>query len=91
MYSAVGRPGRSLFGALMTTYAKSAAKEKGLVEGEIRGGIFERAERLLVLAVGIFLAALSPVFLTYVLAFLAVVTNISALQRIGIAWKAAKE
>lgn len=76
-----------LFGSLMTTYVKAAAKEKELVQKEIRGGLFERAERLGLLCFGLLLASLNVVFLVYVLAFLALMTNISALQRILIARK----
>lgn len=75
------------FGGMMTTYAKSAAKEKDLVEKELNGGLLERAERLFLLFIGILLAAYTPLFLTVVIALLAVLSNISALQRI---WKATR-
>jgi len=42
-----------LFGSMMTTYAKAAASEKKLVEAELRGGLLERAERLILLFAGI--------------------------------------
>ncbi len=74
-----------LLGSFMTTYAKSAAKEKNLVEGELRGGLLERAERLIILFFGILLAHLNPIYLTYVIVILAVLTNVSALQRMWIA------
>ncbi len=77
-----------LFGAMMTTYAKAAAKEKEIVQGqELKGGLLERAERLIILFVGILSASFNPLYLTYVLAALAILTNISALQRIRIAMK----
>ncbi len=78
-----------LFGGMMTTYAKAAAKEKEIIpEGkELKGGILERSERLIILFVGIIAAAFNPVYLTYVIVLLAVLTNISALQRIWIAKK----
>ena len=68
-------------GALFTTYAKAAAKEKELVEEELKGGILERAERLLILFAGIVLAHFNVLYLTYIIVVLAVLTNISALQR----------
>ncbi|MBN1896702.1 MAG: CDP-alcohol phosphatidyltransferase family protein [Candidatus Aenigmarchaeota archaeon] len=68
------------FGSIMTTYAKAAAKEKGL--GEINGGIIERAERLGILFIGLVLASVEPLYLVYTIALLAVLTNLSALQRI---------
>ncbi len=75
-----------IFGSLMTTYSKSAAKEKELIIGkELKGGLLERAERLIILFIGILLAAIQPVYLTYIIVILAVLINISALQRIGMA------
>jgi len=78
-----------LFGSMMTTYAKAAAKEKEIIpEGkELKGGILERAERLIILFIGIIAAAFNPMYLTYVIVLLAILTNISALQRIWIAKK----
>lgn len=72
-----------LFGAMMTTYAKSAAKEKELIKEELKGGILERAERMLLLFAGIVIAAFSTQYLVYIIALLAVLSNVSALQRIG--------
>src|SRR3989344_4043398 len=46
-----------LFGGMMTTYVKAAAKEKELVREELKGGAFERAERLGLLFLGIFFGA----------------------------------
>lgn len=74
-----------IFGSLMTTYTKSAAKEKELVYEELKGGILERAERMIILFIGILLASIEPVYLTYVIVILAVLSNVSALQRIWIA------
>ena len=78
-----------LFGSMMTTYAKAAAKEKGLLaEGqELKGGIAERAERLSLLFVGIIFAQVDIAYLLDIVVVLAVITNFSALQRI---WKARK-
>lgn len=80
-----------LFGSLMTTYSKAAAREKGLSRTELRGGLLERAERLIILFAGIMLAAIEPIYLTYTIALLAVLTNLSALQRIRIAINRANE
>jgi len=76
------------FGAMMTTYVKAAAKEKELTEKEIKGGFLERAERLLILFIGILVASLDPFYLSYTIVVLAVLSNITALQRI---WEAVKE
>jgi phosphatidylglycerophosphate synthase len=74
-----------MFGSLMTTYAKSAAKEKELVSKELSGGFLERADRMVILFIGILLASIEPLYLTYVMVILAVLANVSALQRIWIA------
>lgn len=79
-----------LFGAMMTTYAKAAAKEKELVEKEIKGGLMERAERIGLLFVAIIVAHFSLYWLATIVAVLAVATNLTALQRIMIARKNAK-
>lgn len=74
-----------LFGAMMTTYAKAAAKEKALTEEELRGGLAERPERLLLLFLGLLLAYFDKTYLTGIVIILAVLSNITALQRIYIA------
>ncbi len=74
-----------LFGSFMTTYAKAALAEKA--RQEIMGGLLERAERMLILIVGVFLASMNVDYLLYVVIALAILTNISALQRICIGMK----
>ena len=76
------------FGAMMTTYVKAAAKEKELTEKELRGGFLERAERLLILFIGILVASLDTFYLTYTIVVLAILSNITALQRI---WAAVRQ
>jgi len=80
-----------LFGAMMTTYAKAAAREKELVEKEIKGGLLERAERISLLFMAIIAAQFSLQYLSMLIAVLAVATNLTALQRIMIARKSAKK
>lgn len=79
------------FGAMMTTYAKAAAKEKGLVERELKGGLLERAERLIILFIGILLAHFDRFYLSVIVILLAVLANISAVQRIWIAYRESKK
>jgi len=74
-----------LFGGMMTTYVKAAAKEKELVREELKGGAFERAERLGLLFLGIFFGAFDLNYLALLIIVLAIATNISALQRILVA------
>ena len=76
-------------GSMMTTYAKSAAKGKGIVDKELKGGILERAERMVILFIGILLAIFDISNLTYVIVLLAILANVSALQRAYLAWQAA--
>ncbi len=69
-----------LFGSMMTTYAKASAKEK--LDKEIKGGVLERSERMALLFAGILLAYFSKSYLAYIIAFMAIFSNITALQRI---------
>ena len=71
-----------LFGGTMTTYAKAAAKEKDLVKKELKGGTLERAERMIILFLGILAANYSPMFLSIAIVALAIGSNLTALQRI---------
>jgi archaetidylinositol phosphate synthase len=79
------------FGAMMTTYVKAAAKEKELMEKELKGGFLERAERLIILFIGILVASIDPFYLTYTIVVLAVLSNITVLQRVWAAVGASKE
>ena len=69
-----------LFGGMMTTYARAAAKRD--IGVEVKGGIVERGERLIILFIGIVAAVFSTVYLSYAIVLLSVLSNISALQRI---------
>ena len=68
-----------LFGSLMTTYSKAAASEKDLPVPI--GGLLERAERMFLLFLAIVLGYFSKTYLLYAIIILAILTNISALQR----------
>lgn len=74
-----------LFGSLLTTYAKAAAREKGLVRTELIGGVIERQERMIFLVIAFLLASRSPAYLVWMIAALALLANATALQRIGAA------
>ena len=69
------------FGSQMTTYVKAAAFEKKLTDKELRGGILERPERLILLFIVILLLNFSTTDSLYVLILAAVLTNLTALQR----------
>jgi phosphatidylglycerophosphate synthase len=75
------------FGAIMTSAATAAAKEKDFIKNEIRGGLVERAERMILLFVGIVAAHFDTLYLAYMIVLLALLANITVLQR---AWTARK-
>jgi phosphatidylglycerophosphate synthase len=79
-----------LFGSLMTTYAKAAAKEKNLVVSELKGGILSRSERLFLFLLALFLGIFNLSWMMIVLIFVAILTNLTAIQRILTAIKNAE-
>lgn len=70
-----------VFGSMMTTYAKSAASEKG-IKKEVRGGLLERAERVGLYVIGLLVANFSIIVFQYIVVLIALLANISAIQRI---------
>ena len=77
----------AIFGSLMTTYAKAAAKEKDLVEKELKKGILGRGERLILIFFAIFLGIFNQDLIIYPLVILAIFSNLTAIQRIYLALK----
>jgi len=75
----------AFFGSLMTTYSKAAAKEKGLVETEIKKGFFGRGERVILISLAMLLGILNLSWLIYPVVILAIFSNITAIQRIYLA------
>lgn len=74
-----------LFGSFMTSYSISAAHEEGVEERRLRGGILERGERMILLFIIILLSDFSRIYALYLIALMAALANITALQRIWIA------
>ena len=74
-----------IFGSLMTTYSKAAAKEKELTNQELKGGLFSRGERIISLLTSLILGVIDPSFVctTYLLILIAILANITAIQRIN--------
>ncbi len=72
----------AFFGSLMTTYAKAAAKEKGLVRQELREGLLGRGERMILIAAALLLGAFNIYWALYPIVIMAVLSNFTALQRI---------
>lgn len=75
-----------IFGALMPTYIRSYAHHRGVVidAGDLRrmGGLLERAERLTLIYIGMFLGSFEEIWLVYVIAMASILANITALQRL---------
>lgn len=73
----------ALFGSMMTTYAKAAAKEKGLSDAELKGGLMSRGERLVLIFMIILLIGINQIrAAAAIIILLAGLSNFTALQRI---------
>jgi phosphatidylglycerophosphate synthase len=77
----------AFFGSLMTTYAKAAAKEKELVAQELKRGFFGRGERMILLSITFFLGIFNQNLMIYPISLLAILSNLTAIQRIILALK----
>jgi phosphatidylglycerophosphate synthase len=73
----------AIFGSVVTTYVKAAAKEKDLVNQELKGGLLSRGERLILIFIALILGIIYPdyLYMTYVVAIIAVLANFTAIQR----------
>jgi len=82
-----------MFAAIAISYAKAAAKEKDLAKAEVKGGFVTRPERTMLLSIALILGAIdkSLVWTTYLLIFIAIVSNFTAIQRVYFAVKANME
>ena len=72
----------ALFGSLLTTYSKAAAKEKGIVTEELKKGLLTRAERIILITLAMLLGIFNFSWLIYPIIILAIFSNLTALQRI---------
>ena len=74
----------AIFGSIVTTYAKAAAKEKELVNQELKGGLLSRGERLILIFIALILGLIYPdyIFTPYFIILIAVLSNFTAIQRI---------
>jgi archaetidylinositol phosphate synthase len=75
----------ALFGSLMTTYSKAAAKEKELVSKELKKGFLGRGERIILISLAILLGVINFSWLIYPIVILAIFSNLTVLQRIYLA------
>ena len=73
----------AIFGSVVTTYIKAAAKEKDLVNQELKGGLLSRGERLILIFIALILGVMYPdyLYMTYVVAIIAILANFTAIQR----------
>ncbi|MFN3301747.1 MAG: CDP-alcohol phosphatidyltransferase family protein [Patescibacteria group bacterium] len=72
----------SLFGGLLTTYSKAARKEKGLSTKNPKFSLAGRGERIILIILSMILGIFNLSFTTYLLFILAIISNLSAIQRI---------
>jgi phosphatidylglycerophosphate synthase len=68
------------FGSFMSTYTRAAAFEKEVFKN-LKGGVLEHTDRLIIFFLIIIVSAFSLVYASYLIALTAVLANISALQR----------
>ena len=78
----------ALIGSLLVSYARARAEAAGVKMETV--GIAERAERIVILAIGSFLSIAWPEALSWGVAILAVLTNLTVLQRVIYFWKASQ-
>ncbi len=83
-----------IFGGLMPVFVRAYADHRGVVTDPERqrlmGGILERAERLGLLLAGMVLGHFNLVFLVYLIAATAILSNVTSIQRIMFVFRAAK-
>ncbi|OIO43669.1 MAG: hypothetical protein COY72_01650 [Candidatus Nealsonbacteria bacterium CG_4_10_14_0_8_um_filter_35_10] len=72
----------SLFGSLMTTYSKAAAKEKEILKEELKKGLLERPERMILIFLAMVFAIFNFSWTVYTLIIFAILANFTAFQRI---------
>lgn len=77
----------SLFGSLMTTYSKAAAIEKRVIKEELKKGLFERPERMILIFLSMVSAFFSLSWVVYLLVIFAIFSNFTAWQRIFLVLK----
>ena len=78
----------ALMGSLLVSYARARAEAAGVKMETV--GIAERAERLIIMAIASFLSIAWLEALSWGVAILAVLTNLTVLQRVIYFWKASQ-
>ena len=77
----------AFFGSLMTTYAKAAAREKEMVTEELKKGLWGRGERVILIFLAMFLGIFNLSWMLYPIVILAILSNLTAIQRIYLTLK----
>lgn len=73
----------ALFGSIMTSYTKAAAKEKEVILIEFKRGLLERPERIILIVLAMILGIFqSYISMIQVIVILAIFSNLTAIQRI---------
>ncbi len=75
------------FGSLMTTYVKAAAFEKKIVKKEVKGGLLERGERMILIFLIIVISSYNLYYSSILIAVTSILTIFTMLQRFLIAIK----
>lgn len=75
----------ALVGSFMVSYARARAEAEGVSMSSI--GLAERAERILIISVSSLLALVDEIVLSYGVVLLAVLTQITVLQRLYHVWR----
>ncbi|MFQ6075828.1 MAG: archaetidylinositol phosphate synthase [Candidatus Bathyarchaeia archaeon] len=78
----------ALIGTFMVSYARARAEAAGVSMSSI--GLAERADRVIIISVSSFLTLLNENVLSYGMVLLAVLTQITVLQRLYHVWKVTK-
>jgi CDP-diacylglycerol--glycerol-3-phosphate 3-phosphatidyltransferase len=71
----------AVLGAFLTSYTRARADSLGV---DIKEGFITRVERIIIIIIGLIIL---PEHMIYIMAVLAIVTNLTAIQRILIAYK----
>ena len=74
----------AIIGSVLISYTRARAEGLGL---ECKVGLLTRLERFLIIAVALILGSFMPVVVTLALWLLAVLTNLTALQRVIYIWR----
>ncbi len=80
-----------IFGAMMPTFVRAYSHHRGVITRELdlkkMGGLLERAERLILVYLGMLVGIFSSLWLEHLIILAALLANFTAWQRIWFVWK----